>query len=261
MEANAQMNAMMNETLNIGGALLVKLFGRTATGSRALPASAPAQVRDIGHPTGRWSGQLFFVIIGLLSAVGTALVYGIGGYLVIQQAFTIGTIVAFGAYLGSLYGALQGLANAPVDFATSMVSFERVFEVIDLPAEIDDRAGRARAAADVRGELVFEDVSFQLRRWIADAAQRGGAPWADGQRRPRRSQAEPAAEAERQALAKGAAGATSAGRMRSLNRSESAVRIARRARTPWRTSPFTSSRASWWRWSGPAARARPPSPT
>ena len=62
-------------------------------------------------------------------------------YLVIQGTFTIGTIVAFGSYLGSLYGALQELANAPVDFATSMVSFERVFEVIDLPVEIDDKPG------------------------------------------------------------------------------------------------------------------------
>ena len=85
------------------------------------------------------SGAVFFVIIGLISAVGTALIYGIGGYLVIQGAFTVGTIVAFGAYLSSLYGALQGLANAPVEFATSVVSFERVFEVIDLPSEIQEQ--------------------------------------------------------------------------------------------------------------------------
>ncbi len=89
-------------------------------------------------------GSIFFVIIGLVSAVGTALVYGIGGYLVIQRAFTIGTIVAFGAYLSNLYGALQGLANAPVDFATSMVSFERVFEVIDLPTGHRRKARRDR---------------------------------------------------------------------------------------------------------------------
>ena len=67
---------------------------------------------------------------------------------------------AFGAYLGSLYGALQSLTNAPVDFATSMVSFERVFEVIDLPAEIDDKPGAIRLPP-VRGELAFEDVSFK----------------------------------------------------------------------------------------------------
>jgi ATP-binding cassette subfamily B protein len=105
-------------------------------------------------------GVIFFVIIGLLSAVGTALVYGMGGYLVIQGAFTIGTIVAFGAYLTSLYSALQGLANAPVDFATSMVSFERVFEVIDLPTEIHERPD-ALVLQTVSGDLVFDDVSFR----------------------------------------------------------------------------------------------------
>ena len=73
-----------------------------------------------------------------VSAVGSALVYGMGGFLVIRGAFTIGTMVAFGAYLSSLYGTLSGLANAPVEFATSIVSFERVFEVIDLPLEIAD---------------------------------------------------------------------------------------------------------------------------
>jgi ATP-binding cassette subfamily B protein len=83
-----------------------------------------------------------------------------GGYLVIQGAFTIGTIVAFGAYLTSLYSALQGLANAPVDFATSMVSFERVFEVIDLPTEIQEKTG-AVVLQTVSGDLLFEDVSFR----------------------------------------------------------------------------------------------------
>ena len=92
-------------------------------------------VRDLGIQRAVL-GAIFFIIIGLVSAVGTALVYGIGGYLVMQKAFTIGTIVAFGAYHVCLYGALQGLTNAPVDFATSVVSFERVFEVIDLPQDI-----------------------------------------------------------------------------------------------------------------------------
>jgi ATP-binding cassette subfamily B protein len=95
-----------------------------------------------------------------VSAVGTALVYTFGGYLVIQQAFTVGTIVAFGAYLTSLYSALAGLANSPVEFATSVVSFERVFEIIDLPAEIEDKTG-AVVLDRVAGELVFEDVSFK----------------------------------------------------------------------------------------------------
>jgi ATP-binding cassette subfamily B protein len=158
MEANAQMNAMMNETLNIGGALLVKLFGRHQLevdrfGQRA------AQVRDLGVQR-TFTGSIFIAIIALISAVGTALVYGLGGYFVIQGAFTIGTIVAFGAYLGYLYSALQGLSNAPVDFATSMVSFERVFEVIDLPVDIGEKPD-AVALQDIQGEIVFDNVSFK----------------------------------------------------------------------------------------------------
>ena len=158
MNANASMNAMMNETLNIGGALLVKLFGRRNQEVERFQQRA-TEVRNRGVDRAMW-GSLLFAIIGLVSAVGTALVYGIGGYLAIQKAFTVGTIVAFGSYLGNLYGAFQQLTNAPVDFATSMVSFERVFEVIDLPAEIDDRPG-ATILQQVKGELVFDNVSFK----------------------------------------------------------------------------------------------------
>ncbi len=158
MDLNAQMNAMMNETLNIGGALLVKLFGRMHLEVERFQNRAQA-VRDIGVRRAV-VGMTFFVIVGLISAVGTALVYGVGGYLVIQGVFTVGTIVAFGAYLTSLYSALQGLANAPVEFATSVVSFERVFEVIDLPAEIQEKPD-AITIHQARGELVFEDVTFR----------------------------------------------------------------------------------------------------
>ena len=158
LEANAQMNATMNETLNIGGALLVKLFGRTMTEVRRFENRA-VLVRDLGIRRAIL-GAIFFIIIGLVSAVGTALVYGIGGYLVMQKVFTIGTIVAFGSYMSSLYGALQGLTNAPVDFATSVVSFERVFEVIDLPKDIAE-APDALELANVRGALTFEHVTFR----------------------------------------------------------------------------------------------------
>jgi ATP-binding cassette, subfamily B, bacterial len=158
MEVNAQMNAMMNETLNIGGALLVKLFGRRDQEIERFEDRA-VKVRDIGINRAV-TGVSFFVIIGLLSAVGTALVYGIGGYLVIQGAFTVGTIVAFGAYLTSLYSALQGLTNAPVEFATSVVSFERVFEIIDLPEDITEKKN-AFPLNEVRGELEFEAVGFR----------------------------------------------------------------------------------------------------
>lgn len=158
MDLNAQMNAHMNETLNIGGALLVKLFGRSNEESERFRQRA-AGVRDIGIQRSV-IGSSFFVMIGLVSAVGTALVYGFGGWLVIQDKFTVGTIVAFGSYLGTLYGALQGLAGAPVEFSTSMVSFERVFEIIDLPHDIEEKKD-ALILTNAKGELAFENISFK----------------------------------------------------------------------------------------------------
>ena len=157
MELNAEMNAHMNETLNIGGALLVKLFGRANEEGNRFRERA-GNVRDIGVRRAV-IGSVFFMILGLVSAVGTALVYGLGGYYVIQGSFTVGTIVAFGAYLGQLYGTLQGLATAPVDFSTSMVSFERVFEVLDLPHDIIEKPD-AMELKNVSGDLVFENVTF-----------------------------------------------------------------------------------------------------
>ena len=160
MELNAKMNAHMNETLNIGGALLVKLFGRTHEETDRFRQRS-ANVRDIGIRRAVL-GSTFFMILGLVSAVGTALVYGLGGYFVITGSFTIGTIVAFGSYLGQLYGALQGLASAPVDFSTSMVSFERVFEVLDLPHDIVERKDALPLPA-VKGDLVFDNVKFTYK--------------------------------------------------------------------------------------------------
>ncbi len=160
MDLNAKMNAVANELLNIGGVLLVKLFGRTEDEDERFQQRAAA-VRDNGVQRAI-SGMVLFVTIGLLSAVGTALVYGIGGYMVIQQQITIGTIVALGAYLGSLYSSLQNLTNAPIDFATSIVSFERVFEVLDLPWEITERPA-ARVLKDVQGVLTFDNVSFKYQ--------------------------------------------------------------------------------------------------
>ena len=160
METNAQMNAHMNETLNIGGALLVKLFGRSMEEEKRFRERA-ANVRNIGIRRAV-VGSTFFVIFGLVSAIGTALVYGLGGYFVITDVFTVGTIVAFGSYLGQLYGALQGLAGAPVEFSTSMVSFERVFEVIDLPQDIVEKEN-AIVLRDVKGRLEFDNVTFNYR--------------------------------------------------------------------------------------------------
>jgi ATP-binding cassette subfamily B protein len=162
MDINAQMNAHMNETLNIGGALLVKLFGRTREEEKRFRERA-ANVRDIGIRRAV-VGSSFFVIFGLVTAVGTALVYGLGGYFVITDVFTVGTIVAFGSYLGQLYGTLQGLAGAPVEFSTSMVSFERVFEVLDLPHDIVEKSpATSLRAEDIKGQLEFDNVTFNYK--------------------------------------------------------------------------------------------------
>ncbi|MGD9367948.1 MAG: ABC transporter ATP-binding protein [Desulfobacteraceae bacterium] len=157
MELNARMNVLMQETLNIDGALLVKLFGRRVDERERFRLRSMA-VADIGVRSamvGRW----FFMGLGLISAVGTAVVFWVGGHMILRGVFTVGTIVAFGAYLTKLYGPLTSISNAHVEFATSMVSFERVFEVLDLPVEIQDKPD-AVILPDVTGEVTFDEVTF-----------------------------------------------------------------------------------------------------
>lgn len=160
MELNARMNALMNETLNISGALLVKIFGRYGTEVSRFRQRA-GEVRDIGVRqaiVGRW----FFLALSLVSAIGAALVFWLGGRFALEEVFTIGTLVAFTGYLSSLYGPLMSLTNARVEFATSMVSFERVFEVLDLEVEIQD-APDAITLQQVEGRVEFQEVSFSYR--------------------------------------------------------------------------------------------------
>jgi len=161
LDIMAKMNAVMQELLNISGVLLVKLFGRTEEEDNRFKKRA-ADVRDINVRRAIISAS-FFVSIGLMGSIGVALVYGFGGYLVIKQTLTIGTIVALTIYLGTLYNALQVLTNAPVDFATSLVSFERVFEVLDLPQEITEKAD-AQVLSNVKGVIQFDDVSFHYMK-------------------------------------------------------------------------------------------------
>ena len=161
MTLNAEMNAMMDETLNVSGALLVKLFGRAVLEVARFRGRADS-VRRAGVRQAfmmRW----FFLTVSLISAVGTVVVFWGGGLLVLRGAgFTIGTIVAFTAYLGMLYGPLSALTNARMDLATSLVGFERVFEVLDLPVEIEERAD-ALTLKSVRGHVRFSGVSFSYR--------------------------------------------------------------------------------------------------
>jgi len=151
----------MNETLNLSGALLVKLFGRASDEDRRFAGHA-AQVRDLGVRRaliGRW----FFMALGIVSALGTALVFWFGAVLVIRGVLTVGTVVALSAYLAELYGPLAALSNARVELATSLVSFERVFEVLDLARDIDEPDG-AVVLDEVKGRVTFEDVAFDYRK-------------------------------------------------------------------------------------------------
>ncbi|MDX1447793.1 MAG: ABC transporter ATP-binding protein [Acidimicrobiia bacterium] len=162
MEHNAGMSSILQETFNVSGALLVKLFNRGRTESDRFSGEAAA-VRDLGvrrAMIGRW----FFAGLGLVSAVGTAVVWWVGGYLVITEPdrVTIGTLVMFAGLLGQLYGPLSAISNSRVEFATSLVSFERVFEILDLSTDLPE-AEDAKDLTDVRGRVEFDHVYFTYR--------------------------------------------------------------------------------------------------
>ncbi len=169
MESNAEMSNIVSETLSVNGALLVKTFGTQKRETDRF-TDVNADVRDIGIRRAQVS-QVFFLGLSMAATIGTALIYWAGGYLVIQDAITVGTIVAFAAYLTRLYGPISSLTNMQVEFAQAMVSFERVFEYLDMPVEIADRPD-ARPLHDVSGRVQFENVWFQYQE---DGPQATGA--------------------------------------------------------------------------------------
>lgn len=154
---NAELDSQLSETLNVSGALLTKLFGRQKYEVNKFGSSSQ-QLADLGVQQAL-VGRGLALIVGLVAAVGTAVVYFGGGILVFQGIFTVGTIIAFAAYLGQLYGPISSLVNSRVDLATSLVSFERVFETLNIPVEIQDKPD-AIALKNVQGNLRFEQVSF-----------------------------------------------------------------------------------------------------
>lgn len=157
MNLNASMSTVMTERFNVSGALLVKLFGRLGEEGDQFSLKA-GRVRDIGVKIAM-ANRIFFTALTLVAALATALIYGVGGVLVIDQTLSLGHLVALTALLSQLYGPLTSLANVRVDVMTALVSFERVFEVLDLEPMIDEKPGAQDL--EVSGASVeFEHVSF-----------------------------------------------------------------------------------------------------
>lgn len=156
-ELNAELDSQLSETLNVSGALLTKLFGRQKMEVQKMVTSSE-KLADLGVQQAI-VGRGLFLMLGLVAATGTAIVYFGGGLLVFQGAFTVGTIIAFAAYLSQLYGPITSLINSRVDLATSLVSFERVFQTLNIPVEIQDKSD-AVELKNIQGSLRFENVSF-----------------------------------------------------------------------------------------------------
>ena len=158
MGLNASMNTQMTERFNVSGAMLVKLFGRHREEVDAFGGRA-SRVRDIGI-TGAMYGRVFFVALGLVGALGAVAIYGVGAFMVISGGITIGTLVAMAAFVQRIYQPLTGLTNARLEVMTALVSFERVFEVLDAPVAITDRP-RAIDIVKPIGNIEFDHVAFR----------------------------------------------------------------------------------------------------
>ncbi len=179
MQLNAEMNNLTAERFNVAGALIAKLFGRRDR-EQADFARRASRVRDIGVRTAMY-GRVLFVALALVAAVGTAVVYWVGGNLAVSGTISAGTVAAFALYVGQIYQPLAQLTNARVDVLTALVSFERVFEVIDFPPAIEDRPGAVDLVAP-RGRVALEHVWFRHppgREVSIESLEAPGTPGAD----------------------------------------------------------------------------------
>jgi ATP-binding cassette, subfamily B, bacterial len=167
MQLDAAMGSTMTERFNVAGAILVKLFGKPEQESDVFAGRA-ARVRDIGVVTAMY-GSTLFIALTLLASMATAVVYGLGGTLVIHHIFELGTLVALTALLARLYGPITALSNVQVDVMTALVSFDRVFEVLDLKPLIQEKPGAValRSTTSTTGgepgaapAIDFRNVSF-----------------------------------------------------------------------------------------------------
>jgi ATP-binding cassette subfamily B protein len=157
-DLTAAMNNLMVERFNVAGAQLAKLFGRRTEESKAFEAKA-ARVSDIGVKQAVY-GRLFFTALLLMATFATAFAYGWGGVLAVRRVLDVGTVVALVSYLVRLYAPLLGLSNIQVSIMTALVSFERVFEVLDLPPMIQEKPGAVAIPAGP-ATISFERVSFR----------------------------------------------------------------------------------------------------
>ena len=159
MQLNAAMNTVMTERFNVAGALLVKLFGRPDDEKASFDDKA-GRVRDIGVKSAMY-GRVFMTALMLVGSLGTAAIYWVGARMVIEGTITIGTIVALSAYVARIYTPLTALTNAHVDLMTTLVSFERVFEVLDMPRPIADADDAVDLPTPVIGRVELDDVWFR----------------------------------------------------------------------------------------------------
>jgi len=158
MQGNAEMGSTMTERFNVAGALLVKLYGRPEEEEQRFSERA-GRVRDVSVQIAM-VGRIFFTAMTLTAALATALVYGVGGRLAISGSLTVGALLALVALLGRLYGPATALSNLRVDVMTALVSFERVFEVLDLQPAVAERA-EAVVLGDRRPGVELDRVSFR----------------------------------------------------------------------------------------------------
>ena len=156
-DLNAGMSATMTERFNVSGALLVSLYGDSIKEKNEFAEKA-RRVADIGISIAMLN-RIFFIALTSVAAVATAVAYGIGGHLAISGELTVGTLLAITALLARLYGPLTALSNVRVDVMSALVSFERVFEVLDLKPMVTDRVD-AKNLTDTKLDLRFKDVSF-----------------------------------------------------------------------------------------------------
>ena len=155
---HSAMNSLMVERFNVAGALLAKLFGRPQDENKEFEAKA-ARVSDIGVKSAVY-GRLFFTALMLMAVLATALAYGWGGVLTVRHKLDVGTVVALVSYLARLYAPLLGLSNIQVSVMTALVSFERVFEILDLPPMIQEKP-RAIPVPAGPATISFNKVSFR----------------------------------------------------------------------------------------------------